>query len=122
VIQAFDNRAEHHNNQACKVSMNATVKPMKNNRFPIHLALLSLLLGVFAAAPARAAKLAPAINIDLPSSSMVACGGGGSGAYRKPPRPADSHISSVGATSASTPAVQTPNSNTNPTPTQPLVP
>jgi len=92
---------------------------MKNQHFSIHLALLALSLGVFTTAPARAAKLASAVIVDLPTSTMVACGGGGSGAYRKPPRPGQHHISSDGAKSPSPPALQNPNSNANSAPTQP---
>jgi len=99
--------------------INPADKPMKNHRFSIHLALLSLLLGVVAAAPARAAKLASASIIERPPSTMLACGGGGSGAYRKPPRPGHQHISSDGATSPAPPALLPPDSRAKPIPPQP---
>jgi hypothetical protein len=99
--------------------INPADKPMKNHRFSIHLALLSLLLGVVAAAPARAAKLASASIIERPPSTMLACGGGGSGAYRKPPRPGHQHISSDGATSPALRALLPPDSRAKPIPPQP---
>jgi len=99
--------------------INPAVKPMKNHRFSIHLALLSLLLGIVAAAPARAAKLASASIIERPPSTMLACGGGGSGAYRKPPRPGHQHISSAGAPSPALRALLPPDSSAKPIPPQP---
>ena len=58
---------------------------------PIHAIIVSSLIGGSGYIPVCSDSLQAFDLAPVPSAALLACGGGGSGAYRKPPRPSHQH-------------------------------